>query len=115
MVRGLLSAEGAAVLATSLAVYFDQGGRWPMLAALILAPDVSMLGYLAGPRIGSVSYNAVHNYAGPVLLLGTSAVADNSTGVRVGLVWLAHLGLDRMVGYGLKYATGFKDTHMQRV
>jgi hypothetical protein len=113
--RTLLHVEGLAVLGASLAVYFDAGYGWVLLAVLILAPDLSMLGYLAGPRVGAVSYDAAHTFAFPVILAAAGVLAGSELPIRLGLIWLAHIGADRLLGYGLKYPTGFKDSHLQRV
>lgn len=113
--RALLHLEGLAVLVGALALYFDAGYGWLALVVLFLAPDLSMLGYLAGPRVGSVTYDVVHTYVGPVALGVVGVLGDYDTAVQLALIWLAHIGLDRLLGYGLKYPTGFKDTHLQRV
>jgi len=114
--RRLLRVEGLAVLAGALALYFHVGFGWALLAVFILAPDLSALGYLANPRVGAVSYDLAHTEAWPILL----AVAGTLGGVRplvqVALIWLAHIGFDRLLGYGLKYpGEKFADTHLQRV
>lgn len=113
--RLLLHAEGLAVLAGALALYFDAGYGWLLLVLLALAPDLSMLGYVAGPSVGSVAYDLVHTYVGPVALAVIGVLAGSDLAVQLALIWLAHLGADRLLGYGLKYPTGFKDTHLQRV
>ncbi len=115
MVGRMLRIEGAAVLAAALAGYAHAGGSWLLLLVLFFAPDLAMLGYLAGPRIGSIAYDAVHTYALPVPLLAAGVLAGNALLIHLALIWLAHIGMDRLLGYGLKYATGFKDTHLQRV
>jgi Domain of unknown function (DUF4260) len=113
--RVLLHLEGLAVLVGALALYFDAGYGWLALVVLFLAPDLSMLGYLAGPRAGSMTYDAVHTYVGPVALGVAGILGGYDTATQLALIWLAHIGLDRLLGYGLKYPTGFKDTHLQRV
>jgi hypothetical protein len=113
--RRLLHLEGLAVAAGSLVLYFDAGFGWVLLLVLILAPDLSMLGYLGGPRLGSLAYDLVHTYAGPVALGVVGVLGGYETALQIALIWLAHIGLDRLLGYGLKYPTGFKDTHLQRV
>ena len=113
--RALLHAEGLAVLVGALCLYFDAGYGWLLLVVLFLAPDLSMLGYLAGPRPGTFLYDLVHTYVGPIAL-GVSGVLWNSNlAIQLALIWSAHIGLDRLLGYGLKYPTGFKDSHLQRV
>jgi hypothetical protein len=113
--RRLLHLEGLAVAVGSLVLYFDAGFGWLLLVVLVLAPDLSMLGYLGGPQVGSLTYDLVHTYAGPVALGVVGVVAGYETATQIALIWLAHIGLDRLLGYGLKYPTGFKDTHLQRV
>ena len=115
MPRFLLRLEGAAVLAGGLWTYVREDGSWFLLAALILAPDLAALGYLAGPRVGSATYNVAHTYVGPVLLLVGAVAVDGRFATLAALVWLAHIGADRALGYGLKYPTTFKDSHLQRV
>lgn len=82
-----------------------------MFALLFLAPDLSMLGYLAGPRLGGACYNAVHTYVAPAMLAAAAAVGGGQL-YRLALIWVAHIGLDRLVGYGLKYSTDFGMTHL---
>ena len=113
--RRLLHLEGLAVAVGSLVLYFDAGFGWLLLVVLLLAPDLSMLGYLGGPRLGSLTYDLVHTYAGPVALGVVGVLGGYETAVQIALIWLAHIGVDRLLGYGLKYPTGFKDTHLQRV
>lgn len=112
-VRHLLRAEGLVVLAGALWLYALTGRSWWSFAALLLAPDIAMLGYLAGPRLGALAYNLVHSYIGPVVL----AVATRGEGLAfaLSLIWLAHCGMDRMAGYGLKYASAFGHTHLGAV
>ena len=113
--RRLLHVEGLVVLVGAIALYFDSGYGWLALVVLFLAPDLSMLGYLAGPRVGALAYDVVHTYALPVALGVAGVLAGSDTAIQLALIWLAHIGLDRMLGYGLKYPSGFKDTHLQRV
>jgi hypothetical protein len=113
--RLLLHLEGATAFAAATALYVHGDHPWWLYLALILAPDVSMVGYAAGARIGAIAYDAAHTYAGPLALAAAGVLADVSTLVAVGLVWAAHIGVDRALGYGLKYPTGFRHTHLQRV
>ena len=111
----LLHAEGAVVLMVSFAAYHELNGNWLLFFLLFLWPDLFMLGYLANVRVGGSLYNLVHTYTGP-LLLGAAAVFEQwHNTLLFTLIWTAHIGLDRMLGFGLKYPTFFKDTHMQRV
>jgi hypothetical protein len=113
--RVLLRTEGGAVAAAAIAVYFHEGYPWWLFVALVLAPDLSMVAYVGGISIGAATYNAAHTYALPVVLAAIGVIAGAEVAVQVGLIWLAHIGIDRAIGYGLKYPTGFKDTHLQRV
>ena len=113
--RLLLHAEGAAVAAAAVILYFHEGFAWWLLLVLALAPDLAMLAYLAGPRAGAVAYDLVHTYVLPVLLAASGVIWGSEAALAVALIWLTHIGVDRAVGYGLKYPSGFKDTHLQRV
>lgn len=111
----LLRLEGAAVLAGSLALYFDQDFGWLALVVLALAPDLAAIGYMAGPRVGAVAYDIAHTEALPIALAVVGVLADEATAVQLALIWLVHIGADRLIGYGLKYPSAFRDTHLQRV
>lgn len=110
--RHLLRLEGLAALGVALTGYFSLGGPLWLLALLALAPDLSMLGYLAGPRVGSPAYNVVHTYTLPVAVGAVALWSDTRLALLVALVWAAHIGVDRLFGYGLKFETGFKHTHL---
>ena len=115
MPRLLLHAEGAVVFATATALYFHGDHTWWLYLLLALAPDLSMAGYLAGERVGATTYDAAHTYALPFALGALGVGVDWNAVVGVSLIWIAHIGADRAIGYGLKYPSGFKDTHLQRV
>ena len=115
MPRPLLHLEGAVVFPAATALYFHQGYDWWLYLLLALAPDLSMLGYLGGTRVGTFAYNAAHTFALPVPLAALGVLADVDGLVAAALIWIAHIGADRALGYGLKYPTGFKDTHLQQV
>ncbi len=85
---------------------------WWLFATLFLAPDLSFFAYVAGPRAGAIAYNAVHTSAGPVLLVMAGFLVPSKIAVGIGLIWLAHCGFDRALGYGLKYQAGFGFTHL---
>ena len=111
----LLRLEGAAVAAGSLALYFDQGFGWVALIVLALAPDLAMVAFAAGPRVGAIAYDVAHTEALPVALGVAGVLSGDELPVQLALIWLIHIGVDRAVGYGLKYPTAFGDTHLQRV
>jgi hypothetical protein len=109
--RLLLRLEGLVVLVVSLLLYARGGAGWGTFAALFLLPDLGLLGYLAGPRAGSVAYNALHTYAIPLALAGAALLGAPAL-LPVALSWSAHIGFDRALGYGLKYGAGFRHTHL---
>lgn len=107
-----LRVEGAAVLALSAVLYSRGELGWIAFFILLFVPDVSMLGYLAGARAGAVAYNAAHTYTVPALLGGFAYYGQRADLLSVALIWAAHIGLDRLLGYGLKLPTGFRHTHL---
>jgi hypothetical protein len=111
----LLRAEGGIILCASLLLYGQVGGNWLLFVLLVLAPDLSMLGYLAGVRLGSALYNLVHALVIPLLLIALSIFYEQFWLLPYGLIWTAHIGVDRLLGFGLKYPTRFHDTHIQRL
>jgi hypothetical protein len=110
--RPLLHLEGATVLLLSVFAYRWSHGGWLQFALLFLLPDISMIGYLANVRLGAMTYNAVHSYIAPLLLAAYSLGTNSPTLLSLALIWIAHIGFDRALGYGLKYPTAFKDTHL---
>ena len=115
MPRRLLHLEGFVLFAAGIALYIDADFSILALVLLFLAPDLSFLGYLVNERVGALAYNAVHTEALPLALGAVGLIAEADVAVQVALIWLAHIGVDRMLGYGLKYPSAFKDTHLQRV
>ncbi|MEF8872054.1 MAG: DUF4260 domain-containing protein [Haloarculaceae archaeon] len=110
--RTLLRLEGFAAFVGALAVYFALDGPLWLLAVLALAPDLSMGGYLAGPRVGSLLYNLFHTYTLPLALAAVAVWSGATLALYVAAIWVGHIGADRLVGYGLKYETGFNATHL---
>jgi hypothetical protein len=113
--RLLLRLEGLAVAVGAVVLYFHADYGWVLFAALILAPDLSFAGYALGPVIGAVAYDLAHTEIFPVALGTVGIVVDSGGATKVALIWLAHIGADRLLGYGLKYPTAFKDTHLSRI
>lgn len=115
----LLRLEGAAVAAIAALLYDQSGEPWLLFAALFLVPDVTMLAYLGGERFGARLYNLAHTFVGPLALaaygLWDDAPRSFALAVPVALVWCAHIGVDRLLGWGLKYPDGFRDNHLRRV
>jgi hypothetical protein len=113
--RRILRAEGGALALAAVVAYAHLDAGWWLFAVLALAPDLAMAGYLAGPRVGALAYNAAHATIGPIALGLVGAFSGQQAALAVALVWLAHVGVDRMLGYGLKYPTAFADTHLGRI
>jgi hypothetical protein len=111
----LLRLEGLGLFALGVLFYAQSGARWSFFAVLFLVPDVSFAGYLAGPRIGAAVYNAAHTMLGPIMLAGTGLTLAQPLAISLAVIWAAHIGFDRMLGYGLKYGTGFGFTHLGRI
>jgi hypothetical protein len=112
--RIILRLEGAVVLAAAALAYARIGGGWAMFAVLFLAPDVFMLGYLGGRRIGAAVYNAGHTYIAPAALAAYGVFQAQPLALEIALIWIAHIGFDRLLGYGLKYQTAFGHTHLSQ-
>jgi hypothetical protein len=110
----LLRAEGVALAAAAAGAYAHAGFSWGLFAALFLAPDLSFAGYLFGPRWGAAAYNWLHTTIAPLALLGVGLALGAPLAEAIALIGLAHVGLDRALGYGLKYAAGFGATHLGR-
>jgi uncharacterized protein DUF4260 len=111
-VRGWLRLEGAAAFVAGLSLYVSLGGPWLLLLPLLLLPDASAAGYLAGPRVGALTYNVVHNWAFGLAVLGAGVALASTPLLLLGTISCAHVGMDRAVGYGLKLPTSFQDTHL---
>jgi len=111
-VKILLRLEGACVFLAALLAYSKFGLGWKIFLVFFLTPDVSLLGYLAGPTVGAISYNSAHSYAGAVTCLFAGVWISNPVVEATGLIWCAHLGFDRALGYGLKYSSAFGITHL---
>ena len=113
--RTWLRVEGVAALAAGAGLYLHLGGWAILLIPLLLAVDVSMIGYLAGPRPGAVVYNMAHNWALGLAVLALAWWVGSPAIALVGAILVAHTGMDRLAGYGLKYPTSFGDTHLGRI
>lgn len=107
-----LRLEGLAQLCFGLYLFHYFQGSWGMFAVLFFVPDVSLLGYLFGRKIGAVFYNLLHTEVGPVLLAGSSLWLIEPFLLQVALIWFCHINFDRMLGFGLKYFDAFKHTHL---
>ena len=115
MPRLLLRLEGLALFILATGAFTYTGTSWWLFAVLFFSPDLSFAGYLAGPRLGAWAYNALHSTLGPAVLAGLGLFLDHSMLLGLAAIWAAHIGFDRMLGYGLKYTSGFNDTHLGRI
>lgn len=114
-VRIVLRLEGLCVLIAASVAYSKFGLGWGTFALYFLTPDLSFLGYLAGPRVGAVAYNSAHSYIGAIACLVAGFLLPSPTILCAGIIWCAHIGFDRALGYGLKYSAGFGFTHLGRI
>lgn len=111
-VRWILRAEGLCVFGATLLAYSRLGLDWRLFALFFLVPDLSFLGYLAGPRIGALTYNAAHAYIGGIICVAAGFLLPATAILGAGVIWCSHVGFDRALGYGLKYPAGFGFTHL---
>ena len=114
-VSRLLRVESFAALAGAVTAYWFLGGNWWLFALLLLAPDLSMLAFTAGEKTGAKVYNIAHTYSVAAVLGAIGWFGGIGWLVPVALIWIAHIGMDRVLGYGLKYPQSFKDTHLGRM
>ena len=114
--RLFLHLEGAALLALSAGLYHWGGAPWWIFVVFFFAPDIAFLAYLIGPRAGAITYDCLHTTLAPAALIGLAVITGYLPLATIGAaIWAAHIGYDRMLGYGLKYPTGYKDTHLGRL
>lgn len=111
-VRWILRLEGLCMLIGALLIYTKLNFSWGMFALFFLTPDISLLAYLSGSRAGALAYNTAHSYIGAIICLVVGYLIPTPTLLGVGIIWCAHIGFDRILGYGLKYSTGFNFTHL---
>jgi hypothetical protein len=111
----VLRLEGMALFVAGLAAFLYLKQSVWIFAGLFLVPDLSMAAYFAGPRLGAIAYNIFHTTVGPLLLAVYGVVSGELFVQVLASIWLAHIGLDRAIGYGLKYTTDFRDTHLGRI
>jgi Domain of unknown function (DUF4260) len=110
--RRWLRLEGAVLLAGSLIAYSASGQPWWLVPLALLVPDVLMAGYLRCSRLGAQLYNLAHSTTLPAAMIGLGWWQSRPLILALGLIWLAHIGVDRVLGYGLKYDDHFQHTHL---
>ena len=113
--RAWLRLEGVAAFAAGLGLFGASGGNWLLVVPLILLVDVSAVGYLANPRVGAFTYNLAHSWVPGLLVLGLGSWLASPAVQLVAAILIAHVGMDRALGYGLKLPSSFKDTHLGRI
>jgi hypothetical protein len=111
----ILRAEQVAIFLAGVIAYLVLGGSWLLLLPVLLAIDLSMVGYLAGPRPGAITYNAGHNLVLALAALGIGWWSGVGWLQLLAVLWVAHIGMDRSLGYGLKLPSDFRDTHLGRI
>ena len=111
----ILRLEALAIFVGGVLLFLQLNGNALWLLPLLLAPDVSMIGYLGGPRAGAITYNLAHNLVTALVVMGIGWLAAIAPLALAGAILLAHVGMDRTLGYGLKLPTDFKDTHLGRI
>ena len=114
-IRPWLRVEGAAAFAAGLGGFLFLGLPWWAFALLLIVPDVSMVGYLRGPRVGAILYNVAHNLATGVGVAGIGLAIGSVPLAAAGAILVAHSGMDRIAGYGLKFPDSFQNTHLGRI
>jgi hypothetical protein len=107
-----LQLDGLVLLAAALILFASTHQPWWLVPAVILLPDLFMLGYLRGTRAGAAVYNLGHSYSLPAAMSLAGALGHHPLTLALGLLWLAHIGMDRLARYGLKYDIGFQHTHL---
>ena len=111
----VLRVEAVGIFVAGVLVYLQLNGHALFLLPLLLAPDLSMIGYVRGPRLGAITYNLAHNLATALIVLAVGWFAAIAPLALAGAILVAHVGMDRSLGYGLKLPTDFKDTHLGRI
>jgi hypothetical protein len=113
--RVLLRLEGLTLFVGMTLLYAVWGGSWWVYLILFLMPDLSIAAYLSGPEFGAMIYNAMHSYMAPMVLMVMGFGFAAPLVLSIAIIWLAHIGIDRALGFGLKYRAGFGFTHLGRI
>jgi hypothetical protein len=114
-VKWVLRIEGLAVLTLALFFYSGIGFNWAIFFIYFLLPDLSFLGYFFGKKVGAIAYNCAHSYIGPAIVFSLFLSLGGELFQIIGVIWAAHIGFDRALGYGLKYEKGFSYTHLGKI
>ena len=114
-IRTVLRLEGFVITLVAVMIFHELDYEWKLFFILFLVPDLSFFGYLVNPVVGGVAYNFFHNYAVAVLACAIGFLAALDWLLASGIIWVAHVGFDRALGYGLKYTSGFTHTHLGKI
>ncbi|MGR5288678.1 DUF4260 domain-containing protein [Vibrio maritimus] len=114
-VRTVLRLEGLCILGAAVFLFAQLSGDWKLFAWLFFVPDLALLAYLFSPKVGAFTYNCSHSFIGAAVLLISSVLVANNTVLSVSIIWFAHIGFDRALGYGLKYGSDFHKTHLGQI
>ncbi|PGK51537.1 hypothetical protein CN918_27485 [Priestia megaterium] len=115
MVKKMVHIESLVIFLGMICLYYHFELNWWVFLIFLLAPDLAMFGYTINKKTGAIIYNLFHTYSLSLLLLGYALITQSHLFLTIGLIWTAHIAMDRIVGYGLKYVSDFKDTHLQKL
>lgn len=104
--------EGVALFGAATFIYFDNNFSWLFYILLLFVFDISMVGYFANARLGAWLYNIGHSLVIPSFLVAIYLFVLSDVLLGLICLWFAHIGFDRALGYGLKFPSGFKRTHL---
>lgn len=110
--KAFLRLDGLVLFAGALILFNSTQQNWWWVPVLLFAPDIFMVGYLRSTKLGALLYNVGHSYLLPALLAIYAWQSERPLSLAIGLIWFAHIGMDRCIGYGLKYDDDFKHTHL---
>ena len=113
--RWILRLEGVAILLFSLMAYEFMGFPWGFFVLMFFIPDISWLAYFHSPKGGAIAYNTMHSYILPLMLFAYGFFVSSPMANQLAIIWIAHIGFDRALGFGLKYARGFRYTHFGKL
>lgn len=108
----MLKLEQLVLLIACYLISMQLGHPWWLFLALLLLPDVSMVGYAISSRWGATLYNLFHHQGVAIVIIGVGWWVNQPYVLLAGIILLGHSAMDRVFGYGLKYSTGFKHTHL---
>jgi len=113
--RWLLKLEGLAIFLFSLMAYEFMGFAWGTFVLVFFIPDLAILAYFHSPKVGAIAYNIMHSYVLPLMLFAYGFFVSSSLADQLAIIWIAHIGFDRALGFGLKYSRGFRYTHFGKL